>query len=133
MKIGLLEDNPSNREYMETMLTLAGHQVISYGEATSFLAALATAHQQHDFPPYTFAILDIMLPGPISGLDVIQLIWETYPPAERLPLIVISGAGPIVLEEVRARFPTIPVIRKPFKMHELFTAIDTLGIAGETL
>ena len=132
MKIALLEDNPSNQEFMQILLTMAGHQVFPYNDATSFLSALAVARHNEASFPYAFAIVDIMLPGPLSGLDVIQHIWEIYAPSERLPLIVISGAGRNLLHEVETRFPGVPVLRKPFKTNELLAAIDTLGLTGET-
>jgi len=130
MKIALLEDNPTNQEFMQTLLVMAGHQVFPFNDAASFLSTLATV--SHGALPYTFAIVDLMLPGPLSGLDVIQHIWETYPPAARLPLIVISGAGRNLLQEVQTRFPGVPVIRKPFRTQELLAAIDALGLTDET-
>lgn len=132
MKIALLEDNPSNQDFMQTLLVMMGHEVFPYEDATSFLTALATAWHSDGRLPYTFAILDLMLPGSLSGLDVIQYIRETYPPSARLPLIVISGAGHNLLKEVQTRFPDVPVIRKPFKTRELLEAIDALGMTGET-
>jgi len=131
MKIALLEDNPSNQEFMQTLLVMAGHQVFPFNDAASFLSTLAATWHSTGTLPYTFAILDLMLPGPLSGLDAIQHIGETYPPSARLPLIVISGAGRILLQEVQTRFPGVPVIRKPFKMHELLAAIDALGLTNE--
>ena len=132
MKIALLEDNPVNQEFMQTLLTMEGHQVFPFHDATSFLSDLAAAWHNSGALPYTFAILDLMLPGSLSGLDAIQHIWETYPPPVRLPLIVISGAGRNLLQEVRTRFPDVPVIRKPFKTHELLAAIDALGLTDQT-
>jgi DNA-binding response OmpR family regulator len=132
MKIALLEDNPSNQEFMHTLLVMAGHQVFPFNDAASFLSALAAAWHSAGTLPYTFAILDLMLPGPLSGLDAIQHIWETYPPPARLPLIVISGAGRNLLQEVQTRFPGVPVIRKPFKTHELLAAIDAIGLTDQT-
>ena len=131
MKIALLEDNPSNQEFMHTLLTMEGHEVFLFDDGAVFLRALATAWQNEGSLPYTFAILDLMLPGPLSGLNVIQRIYDTYPPAARLPLVVISGAGRPMLQEVQARFPGVPTIRKPFKTQELHAAIDALHINGE--
>jgi DNA-binding response OmpR family regulator len=131
MKIALLEDNPVNQEFMQTLLTMEGHQVFPFHDATFFLSNLAAAWHSVGALPYTFAILDLMLPGPLSGLDVIQRIRETYPPAARLPLIVISGAGLNLLQEVESHFPDVPVLRKPFRTYELLAAIDALGITKE--
>ena len=131
MKIALLEDNLTNQEFMQTLLVMVGHQVFPFNDAASFLSALATAWHSTGAFPYTLAILDLMLPGPLSGLDAIQHIWETYPPPARLPLIVISGAGRNLLQEARTRFPGVPVIRKPFKTHELLAAIDALDLVDE--
>lgn len=132
MKIALLEDNPTNQEFMQTLLVMEGHQVFPFKDAASFLSTLASASHSAGALPYTFAIVDLMLPGLLSGLDVIQHIWETYPPSARLPLIVVSGAGRNLLQEVQTRFPGVPVIRKPFKMQELLAAIDALGLTNET-
>jgi DNA-binding response OmpR family regulator len=132
MRIALLEDNPTNQEFIQTLLVMAGHQVFPFNDAASFLSTLATAWHSSGALPYTFAIFDLMLPGPLSGLDAIQHIWETYPPSARLPLIVISGAGHNLLHEVRTRFPGVPVLRKPFKTLELLAAIDALDLTDET-
>ena len=132
MKIALLEDNPTNQEFIQTLLVMAGHQVFPFNDAASFLSTLAAAWHSSGASPYSFAIFDLMLPGPLSGLDAIQHIRETNPSSARLPLIVISGAGRNVLQEVRTRFPDVPVLRKPFKTFELMAAIDALDLTDET-
>lgn len=130
MNIALLEDNPSNLEYILTLLQLQGHLVFPHGDATSFLETLwATSQRDGDSPcnvTIDLALLDLMLPGELSGLDVLHSLRGTDTPLAALPLIVISGAGQNMLDEVQTRFPTVPVLRKPFHMRELLSMIEAI-------
>jgi DNA-binding response OmpR family regulator len=135
VNIALLEDNPTNLEYLVTLLQFEGHLVFPCADAASFLDTLWSTSQGNDLSllpiSLDLAILDLMLPGPLSGLDILHMLCETETPLSKLPLIVISGAGQSLLDEVHTRFPTIPVLRKPFHRHELLTLIDAIGITRE--
>ncbi|GAC1565933.1 MAG: hypothetical protein NVS3B14_05410 [Ktedonobacteraceae bacterium] len=120
MKIALLEDNPINSEYIQTLLRIEGHQVFPHREGASLLTALQTAG---DFFPYDMAILDLLLPGTLSGRDVMHRIQQEYP-SRHLPCIVLSAASQRELDRVHADFPQTPIVRKPFKRQELVDAIS---------
>ena len=135
MNIALLEDNPSNLEYLLTLLQLQGHLVFPHMEATALLDTLWAAVQRDDNSPshttIDVALLDLMLPGQLSGLDVLSKLRETDSPLANLPVIVISGAGQNVLDEMQTRFPTVPVLRKPFHMCELLALLKKFDIPQE--
>jgi len=136
MNIALLEDNPSNLEYMLTLLQLQGHLVFPHGDAASFLETLwATSQRDGSSSCHVtidLALLDLMLPGELSGLDVLHSLRGTETPLANLPLIVISGAGQNILDEVQTRFPTVPVLRKPFHMRELLSMIEAIDPTTHT-
>jgi len=69
-------------------------------------------------------IIDLLLPGMLSGAAVIDYLHRTISP-ETLPIIVISAASENQLEEVRSRFPRVHVLRKPFTIKELLYLIET--------
>jgi len=119
MNIALLEDNPSNLEYIQTLLKFEGHQVSAHGDAASFLASIWTTYRQNAVLPYDLAIIDLMLPGRLTGLDVLHSLRAAGSPLAYFPLIVISGASQNILDEVQTHFPSVPVLRKPFRMQEL--------------
>ncbi len=136
MNIALLEDNPSVIEYLVTLLKFSGHLVFPYVDAVSFLGSLLVPSQVNDPSllriPIDLAILDLMLPGQLSGLDVMHTLRETEISYAKLPLIVLSGSSQSTLDEVHSRFPTIPILGKPFHMRELLTLVDTIGTTRET-
>ncbi|HVB75623.1 MAG TPA: response regulator [Ktedonobacteraceae bacterium] len=122
MKIALLEDNPINSEYIQTILRMEGHQVFPHRIGDSLLNALQTA--DYSFP-YDIALIDLLLPGTLSGLDVMHRIQQDYP-AQHLPCIVLSAASQKELNRVQADFPQTPIIGKPFKRQQLIEAINML-------
>ncbi len=124
MKIAVLEDNPDILEYMKTALEMAGHQVYTFIEGSLFLESLFTATNIRNPLHYDLVTIDLHLPGIISGLEVITRIRQDIP-AHQLPIILITGAGEKGSEEVRSRFPTIPIVYKPFRLQTLLQLIDS--------
>jgi len=136
MNIALLEDDLSNLEYLVTLLQFEGHLVFPHADAASFLDTLWATSQGNDLIPLRItidlAILDLMLPSPLSGLDILRKLRETGMPFSHLPIIVISGAGQSILDDVHTGFPTVPILRKPFQMRELLSLINAIDITRET-
>lgn len=124
MKIGLLEDNPAIVDWMTTALAMAGHIVYTYPESTSFLECLLPSRDLHNHLPFDLAIVDLHLPGEMSGREVITLIRQTFP-AKILPVIVVTGASQSELANIQANFPEVPILRKPFKMQALLRLLET--------
>ena len=131
MNIALLEDDLSNLEYLVTLLQLKGHLVFPHADAASFIDTLWATTQDSDLVPLRvtidLAILDILLPSPLSGLDILHMLRETGTSYSHLPIIVISGANQSILNDIRTQFPTVPILRKPFQIQELFSLIDDIG------
>ena len=124
MRIGLLEDNHAISDYLTTALEIAGHQVYPHVFGHSLVERLFLDRNQHEPPPYDLVIIDLLLPGMLSGAAVIDYVRRSIPP-ETLPIIVISAASESQLKEVRSRFPHIHVLRKPFTLKELLYLIET--------
>ena len=120
MRIALLEDNPANSQYIQTMLEMAGHEVFPHPQGISLLAAL---HTIDEISRYDAIIIDLLLLNTLSGQEVMHLLQEQYA-ARRLPFIVVSALSQQELNRVQEAFPETPIIRKPFKSRQLFEAIQ---------
>ena len=129
MKIGLLEDNHVISDYLTTALEISGHQVYPHVFGHSLVERLFLDRDQHEPPPYDLVIIDLLLPGMLSGAAVIDYLHRTISP-ETLPIIVISAASENQLEEIRSRYPRVHVLRKPFAIKELLHLIETSNIDG---
>lgn len=125
MNIGLLEDNPAILDYMSTALGIAGHNVYTYTDSPSFLATLFHPTGVRSPLPYDLVIVDLLLPGNMSGVEAIHRIRQTIPP-QRLPIIIVSACSQDELTQVKARFPHVPILRKPFKINSLLQLIENV-------
>lgn len=123
MKIGLLEDNPATVTLLTTALEMAGHTISSYSDGASLLDDLFAGHRIHTTLPYDLLLVDLYLPGGLSGVAVIASIRAAIPP-EQLPLMVISAASKRDLEAFQASHPDIPTLQKPLKLKHLVEAIE---------
>jgi len=124
MKIGLLEDNTNIHEYLTTLLQMAGHSVFRHIDGMSLLDILFVDQSIQDPLPYDLLIIDLSLPGTLSGLSVINYIRQTIAP-ETLPIIVLSAASQSQLEQIYTRFPHVQVIQKPCPIKTLLRLIET--------
>ena len=117
----IVEDSPTSRELLETLLRSWSIPVVSVASAEDGLALLEQ-HNREDSPdPFGLVILDWMLPG-MNGLEAAERI-RTRAETRALPIIVISAyAG----KEEEARCAELGVnvfLRKPVTASSLFDAI----------
>ena len=122
MQIGLLEDNPAIATLLSTVLRMAGHSVCPSYDGVSFLAGLFAS----DPIPYDLLLVDLYLPGRLSGWEVVSSIRRVIP-AEKLPIIVISAASVGELRRFQTSHPDIPVLQKPFGMGRLLEQMKMLA------
>ena len=128
MNIGLLEDNPAIIEYLTTALKMAGHTVRAYTQGSSLLETILIDSDVQDPLPYDVLIIDLFLPGELSGLTVLERIQQVIP-LSKLPTIIISAGSQDELEHAQKRFPGVPILRKPFKMNILLDLVESPKLA----
>ena len=129
MNIALLEDNPPILDYLSTALEMLGHTVYGFTNSALLLETLFDGDSVRTPLPYDLALIDLLLPGPISGLLTAQRIRQAILPPQ-LHIIVVSACSQKELEVAQAELPQVPILRKPFKMHELTELIDQMQPAG---
>lgn len=129
MNIALLEDNPSILDYMTIALQMAGHNVEKHIESATLLDTLFSENGVQYPLPYDLVIVDILLPGNISGLEAIRQIHPVIPP-ETLPIIIVSACSQEELDQIHRELPHVPILRKPFKMSHLLQLIEDMKQAN---
>ncbi len=121
MRIGLLEDDPAICEMMQEMLQTAGHSVSAYQDGSDILAALHLEEPTALPPAFDILLVDLILSGDITGEQVIHQVRMIYP---SLPIVVISAVAASQLQAVARRYPGVRALQKPFKLRDLFAAIE---------
>ena len=110
----IIDDEPSIRESLETLLTLEGFDVTLAIDGPSGLEALSRAE-------YDLLLLDLALPGE-SGIDLLPRITGQYP---QLPVIMITAFGTVgnVVDAIRAGAENF--VQKPWDNEKLLADIRT--------
>lgn len=121
MKIAIVEDNPVIPEVLTAMLRVGGYQSEVFDTGTSLLPVLLA----DDPPPYDLLILDYLLPGGVSGLDILEAVHQ-HPSRKTFPIILISAAERGILDQVETMYPDVPILRKPFASRSLLSLIEQL-------
>ena len=122
--IYILEDDSSVRELEAYALRAAGFEVCGYSDADSFLKAA------QDAPP-SLAILDVMLPGSVDGLEAMKRLREFSPHT----FVIIASAKGSEFDRVRGLdLGADDYLAKPFSMLEMTSRVKAvLRRGGGTL
>jgi DNA-binding NtrC family response regulator len=115
----VVDDDPSVREALESLLCSVGLAVRTFASAQDFLSS-----KRLEVP--SCLVLDVHLPG-LSGLDLQQ---ELAKANIEIPIIFISGAGNIPMSVRAIKAGALEFLTKPFDNKELLEAIQQ-GIAHD--
>jgi FixJ family two-component response regulator len=109
----VVDDDPSIREAIESLVKLAGLRVEAFGSAQEFLR-----NERPDLPGCV--VLDVELPG-LSGLDLQR---ELAAHGIKLPIIFITGYGDIPMSVRAMKAGATEFLTKPFRDQDLLDAIQ---------
>ena len=109
----VVDDDPSIREAIKSLIRLEGLRVETFGSAQEFLR-----NERPDLPGCV--VLDVELPG-LSGLDLQR---ELTAHAIKLPIIFITGYGDIPMSVRAMKAGATEFLTKPFRDQDLLDAIQ---------
>ena len=109
----VVDDDPSIREAIESLIRLEGLRVETFGSAQEFLR-----NERPDLPGCV--VLDVELPG-LSGLDLQR---ELAAHGIKLPIIFITGYGDIPMSVRAMKAGALEFLTKPFRDQDLLDAIQ---------
>nr|WP_235428465.1 ATP-binding protein [Yersinia pestis] len=108
----VLEDEPDVRQTLCEQLHQLGYLTLETGDSRQALALMA------DVPDISIVISDLMLPGDMTGAEVLQQARSVYP---HLKLLLISGQD---LRRSKNFMPEVELLRKPFNQQQLVQALQ---------
>lgn len=115
----IVDDEDSVRQVMEYVLTSQGHKVLTAADANE-----AWALWREKASVIKLALIDVKLPGGVSGFDLEKAIANEDP---TLPIIFTCGYSPTTLSNAKELKAGENFLPKPFGMVEL------LNIVGQAL
>ncbi len=118
MRIGVVEDDVFITDILKENLQRLGHTPVFYPDGWSFLESL---NNDHTLEPFDRMLVDVLLPGNISGHEVINYLRINRP---QLPIVVISAIDSEDLQRVQKQFPGVKILHKPFHLHDLNIALE---------
>ncbi len=121
MRVGVVEDDALTCSMLSETIERFGHIPFIYHDGWSFLEALTGNHQPTTSDPFDIVLLDILLPGSISGIEVLNYLHLTRP---ELPLVILSAIDRHDLANIHEQFPDTRVLQKPFHLSDLRIAIE---------
>lgn len=110
--IAIVDDDPSAREGLQTLIRSAGWRVEAFVSAQEFLSRPGA-----EAP--SCLILDLQLPG-LSGLDLQKRMAEV---GLEIPIVFLTGHGDIPASVQAMKAGAVEFLTKPFDEQQLFQAI----------
>lgn len=112
-RVFVVDDDPGVREGLRILLASAGHDVETFPDAPSFLAA-------YDGSRPGCAVLDIRMPGP-SGLDLQDQLRAR---GLDIPVIMLTGHGTVPASVRAMKTGAVDFLEKPCDDRRLLEAIE---------
>lgn len=130
MNIGILDDSVAILELLETTLSMDGHLVFRHVTGKSLLNAIfSPSSSPESHVRYDLIVLDLLLPGNLSGVDVFLTIRKAFD-VEELPIIVITAVDERTLEQFRQILPDdVPIVQKPFHPRRIRRLVAQMALA----
>ena len=111
--IAIVDDDPSVREGLSSLIRSAGLQVETFPSAQEFLTRTGA-----ETP--SCLVLDLQLPG-LSGLDLQKRMAEV---GLEIPIVFLTGHGNIPASVQAMKAGAVEFLTKPFDEHDLLQAIQ---------
>jgi len=111
--IAIVDDDPSVREGLSSLIRSAGLKVETFTSAQEFLA-------RPDTDAASCLVLDLQLPG-LSGLDLQKRMAEV---GLEIPIVFLTGHGNIPASVQAMKAGAVEFLTKPFDDEELLRAIQ---------
>jgi len=111
--IAIVDDDPSVREGLESLIRSAGWRVETFASAQEFLA-----RPRAEAP--SCLILDLQLPG-LSGLDLQKRMAKVE---QEIPIVFLTGHGNIPASVQAMKAGAVEFLTKPFDEQDLLRAIE---------
>lgn len=116
IRVLFVDDEANIRELVMQMLRHEGCEVETAASSEEALQML----REHEESYYQLLITDLTMPG-LSGIELAKQVYQVVP---RLPVILCSGYGTEVAEQVENIPNVVCYIQKPYRRRQLLEAVE---------
>ena len=116
VRVLVVEDDPSVRGLLQTLLVAEGYEVVTASDGLGGLGGIATATP-------ALVLLDLVMPD-LGGVRVIQALRDD-PALASIPVLVVTGHEEAV-PDMRAQLGEDNVFLKPFAVGELLLRVGAV-------
>ncbi len=120
-RILLVEDEPMIRSVVADLLRAKGHEVQEAGDGESAVEQFDTALEED--APFTLTVLDLTLPGELSGQQVLQRFRSRQ---ADLPVIIASGYADEAEMQALCADELTQLLPKPYNMGDLLSLVANM-------
>jgi two-component system cell cycle response regulator len=113
----VVDDEPTNRELLEAILTDAGYRVVLAQDGQQALSLIAAS-------PPDLILLDLMMPG-MSGLEVCEALKRDGRSAT-IPIIVVTALGQVATKEAALTWGADDFVIKPVQSQDLRARVTAM-------
>jgi len=114
-RVLVVDDDEEMRSLLRRTLEFDGYHVTERDRATHVLQTLREA-------PFDLIILDKEMPG-LNGLDLLPMLRREFP---QVPVLFVTAFGGRQIAASALRLGAASYLEKPFRLRQLFDAIDGL-------
>lgn len=119
-RVFLAEDNGEIRDLLTRALERDGYQVVGFPDGTALVDYLGDALRPHsETTGPDIIVTDIRMPG-FSGMDVLAALRRAE---VEVPVILMTGFGSDEVDAEARRLGAVGLIKKPFDLDDLRTAL----------
>ena len=111
----VIDDDIEMRDVLFDLLSLDGYEVLLAADGSSGLE-----RYRNSLPE--LVITDLQMPN-VDGIEVLKELKREYPD---IPILVITGVTDITVIEEAVEHSANRILKKPFEVDELLTALDEL-------
>jgi CheY-like chemotaxis protein len=119
LSILLVEDDPSNRDVVEVMLSRSGHRVLTCGNGVEALALC-----REETPPIDLILMDVQMPV-MDGFETVRQI-RAHAETRDLPIICLSAKAGEADQLAGLLAGADDYMTKPFVRRSLLDLIESV-------
>lgn len=115
----VVDDDQSNREVLRAVLEDAQYDIRDVGDGDAALAALRAS------PLRLVVVLDLVLSGETSGLDILRAVANDAQLAQRHAFVILTASPRLITPDVARLMSDMqaPLVTKPFDMDALLNEV----------
>lgn len=117
VRLVVVDDDDAGRRMLRRVLERRGYEVF---EASDGVSGIEAIHLRHP----SAVLLDLRMPGELSGIDVMHLLREDDPEIATIPVIIVSASVHTDVQRLVAEVGAAGFVEKPIDFATLYETLE---------